>query len=121
MQAAQGDAVQNSAPLAVAAAIEAIGVLETQERLGLAIAGLLTQIGPRVLTSMMPDECARSESDPISCLLQPPAQIDVVTGLAVSRVETVELQQDFPSKRHITTGNVFRDLIAFQHVGGLAG
>src|SRR5579864_2935333 len=72
MQAPQGNAIQNAAPFAIAAAIEAIGVLETQERLGFAIAGLLAQIGPRVLTPMMPNESPRCEGEPVSRLLQPP-------------------------------------------------
>ncbi len=120
MQAAQGDAVQNPAPFAVPAAVEPVGVLEAQERLGFAIAGLLPQVSTRVPTPMVPHKSPWSEGDPVAGLLKPPTQIDIVPCLAISRVEAIDFQKDLAAKGHVAAGDVLRYLVAFQNVRGLA-
>ena len=74
--------IKDALPLAVAAAVEAVGVLELQKRLGLAVAGLLPEVRPRRLAAMVPDERSRSEGDPPARLLETPADVHVVAGLA---------------------------------------
>src|SRR5262249_59313638 len=75
--------VKDAAPLAIAAAVELVRVFELQQRLGLAVGGLLAEVGARVLPTVVPDESARRERDPVAGLPQPPADIHVVAGLPV--------------------------------------
>src|SRR6266498_5673338 len=107
-------AVEHTAPLAIASAVELVGVLEAQQRLGLAVASLLPQVGARVLPAVVPDERARGEGDPVARLLQPPAHVDVVAGLAVLRVEAVDRFQRLAPERHVAARDVLRYLVALQ-------
>src|SRR5690349_19344657 len=77
-QSLQGGAVHDPAPLAIPAPVEFLGMFESQQGLGLAIAGLLTQIAARPLSAMMPDEGARRKGNPVARPLDPPADVDVV-------------------------------------------
>src|ERR1051326_5799661 len=95
-------------------------MLEAQECFGLTVAGLLPQIGAWILAAMMPDEGTGGEDDPVAGLLEPPADVDVVAGGAVSGIEAVDRQQRLAAKRHVAARNVLGDLIAFEDVGRLA-
>src|SRR5438132_634189 len=83
-------AVKHSAPLAAAPGVEAVGVLETQQGFGVAIAGLLAKIAPRVLPPVVPDGGPRSKGNPEAGLLQAPAEVHVVAGPRELRVETID-------------------------------
>src|SRR5207302_7214347 len=119
-QAGQCGAVENAAPLAVAAAVELVGMLETQECLGLAITRLLPLVGTGRGPPVMPDKRAGSEGNPVAGLLQPPADIDIVACLAILRIETVDRLQGAAAKSHVASGNMLRHLVAFQDMRRLA-
>src|SRR5258708_5904395 len=55
----------------------------------------------------MPHKGSRTEPDPITGLLESPAQINVVPCLAKYGIEPANLQQDPFEKSHVATGNVF--------------
>src|SRR5262245_51911285 len=70
-QALERSPIQYASPFAVAAPVELFRVLEIQQGLRLSIAGLLSQIGARVLATMVPHEGARRKRDPVAGLFQP--------------------------------------------------
>src|SRR5262245_31457655 len=88
--------IKNTPPLAVAALVELIGMLEMQKRFCFAVTRLLTQIGARRLPAMVPDEGAGRERDPVARLLQSPADIDVIARLAKLRIEAIDRLERLP-------------------------
>ena len=96
-------------------------MLEPQQRLGLAVAGLLTEVGSRCGPAVMPHEGPGGERDPAACLLQPPADVDVVARTMKLRIEAVDRFEHMAAKRHVAARHMLRHLIAFEHVRGLAG
>src|SRR5437879_12155577 len=58
------DAIEDALPLALAAAVEFIRMLEPQQGLRLAITGLLAEIAAWAPATVVPDECARGRGDP---------------------------------------------------------
>src|SRR5262245_54900615 len=95
-------------------------MLKAQQRLGLAVAGLLSHIGAGRLPPVMPDDCSRSKRDPGARLLQSPADIDVVPRLLISLVKAVDGDERVPTKSHIASRNALGHLVAFQDVHRLA-
>src|SRR5438132_4140359 len=93
--------VQDTAPLAITAAIEFIGVLEAEQCLGLAVACLLAEEGARALSAVVPNEGARREGDPAAGLLQPPADVHVIARFTILRVEAVDRLQGFAAEGHV--------------------
>src|SRR5438477_402011 len=77
-KATQRCPVQHAAPFAVAPAVELVRVFETQECLGLAVAGLLAKVGARVLAAVVPHTSAGRKGNPVASLLQPPAYVYVI-------------------------------------------
>src|SRR6516225_1794060 len=96
-------------------------MLELQERLCLPVTSLLAQVGARVLPPVMPDESARRDGDPVARLLQAPADIDIVAGLAVLPIEAIDRFQRLPAKSHVAAGNMLGNLVALEDVHWLAG
>src|SRR5262245_28287154 len=92
-QALKRRAVEHAAPFPFAAAVELFRVLLLQQRFRFSVSGLLPQISHRRLAPVMPYERARRKSDPAPFVLQPPADIHVVAGLPIQRIEAIDGQQ----------------------------
>ena len=69
----------------------------------------------------MPHDRGRAEGDDVAFLLQAPAKIHVVAGLAILDVEPADAFERPAIKRHVTTGDVFRHRIGEQNVARPAG
>ena len=69
------------------------GMLGIDQRLGLAVAALLVEIGFDRVAAEMPDDGRRAEADGIAGILQAPADVDIVAGGAIDRIEAAEPQQ----------------------------
>src|SRR5207249_112599 len=118
-QAPERGAVKDATPLALPPPIELVRVLEPQQRLGLAIAGLLSEVRTRVLPAVVPHERARRERDPVACLLEAPAHVHVVACFPVDRIEPLDGQQRLTAEGHVAAGNVLCYLVTLQDVGRL--
>ena len=81
-------------------------MLEVEERLRLAVAHLLLEIGADRVSSEVPDDCDRAEADRIAGVLQAPAKIDVVAGGGIEDVEAADLLQHGLLEGHVAAGNV---------------
>ena len=88
-----------------------------QQRFGLTIAALLLQILTESRAAIVPDKTRWAEPDLAACLLQAPANIDVVPGPMKNRIETAHVRQGPAVKSHVTTGNMFRLAVRQHHVG----
>src|SRR5262245_32272903 len=95
-------------------------MFEAEEGLGLSVARLLAQVSARILPPMMPDERPGSEGDPITGLLQTPANIDIIAGLAKQGIEAVDCQEGVAAEGHVAAGNMLGDLIALQDMDRLS-
>src|SRR5436305_531 len=60
---------------------------------------------------MMPHDRGRTKRDYPSSLLNSPAKIDVITGLAIFGIEPAYSFEGPTVKRHVTTGNMLGDCI----------
>ena len=126
-QPLQRRAVQHAAPLPLAAEIEAVGMLEAEQGLGVAVAGLLPQVGAGRLAAVVPDHRRRRERDPVTGCLQTPTDVNIVAGAAELRIEAVDRQQGLAAEGHVAAGYVLGHLVALQDVhrlprrGGHAG
>src|SRR5450432_706034 len=65
---------------------------------------------------MMPNDCGRAECNDVTCLLQPPAKINVVPGFAVLTVEPADGVEGPTIKGHVAAWNVLRDGVGEQDV-----
>jgi hypothetical protein len=70
---------------------------------------------------MVPVHRPGVEADPAAALLQPPAQVDVVAGGAVARIEAADRGERVAAKRHVAAGNVLGFAIGHEHVDRSAG
>ena len=95
-------------------------MLRIDERLGLAVAALLVDIGFDRVAAEMPDDRRRAEADRVAGILKPPADVDIVAGGAIDRVEPAEAEQGLAAERHVAAGDVLGHLVAEQHVGRAA-
>src|ERR1700730_10476510 len=86
-QTLQRGAIQDATPFAVPAAVELVGMLESKQRFRLAVTRLLSEVRPRRLPPVMPDERPGSKRDPKPRLLQSPANVHVIAGLAILEVK----------------------------------
>ena len=64
----------------------------------------------------MPDNRGRAKRDDVAFLLQTPAEIDVVSGLAILDVEAADGIKGPAIKGHVTTGNVLGHGVGQQNV-----
>src|SRR5204863_6922886 len=78
-------------------------------------------------TAIMPNERCRTKSDLESCLLDPPAKIDVVPSLVILSIESTNVLKRPAIPGHIATRNVFghgvrqKDMARSAGRGGYAG
>src|SRR5260221_4128434 len=91
------------------------------ERLGLAVAALLAEIGLYRVAAEVPDDGSRAEADSVAGILKTPADVDVVAGGAIDRIEAAEAEQQIAPERHVAAGDMLGDVVAHQHVGRPAG
>src|SRR4051794_15625225 len=64
----------------------------------------------------MPHDRGRTKRDYPTILLNSPAKIDVITGLAIFGIEPSHSFEGPAVKRHVTTGNVLRDSVRKQNM-----
>ena len=69
----------------------------------------------------MPNNCGWTESNDPACLLDAPAEIDVVPRLAIFGIEAAHAFECPAIKRHVTAGNVLGDCISKQDMTRSAG
>src|SRR5262245_66095193 len=91
-------------------------MFEAQQRFRFAIAVLLLHESAQRKASVMPNDCRRTERDYASRLLNSPAEIHVVAGLPVFRIESAHAFEGPTVEGHVTSGNVLRDCIRKQNV-----
>ena len=96
-------------------------MLEAQHRFGFAIAFLLFAKSAQGEAAIMPDDRGRAKRDDVACLLQAPAEIDVVAGLAIFGIEPADAFKGPAIKGHVTTGNVLGHRVGEQNVARSAG
>ena len=108
-------------PLGCAGGAEEHKVLESQHRLGLAVAFLLFAEGLQSETPIVPDDRSWAESDHAAALLQTPAEVHIVTRLAVFRIEAAHLIKCPAVKCHVAAGNVLCHDIGQQHMARTSG
>src|SRR3990172_928877 len=87
-----------------------------QPRFAFAIAHLLAPIRLDRRAMVMPDEGGRSEPDLPAAGLQPPADIHIVAGAEVNRIESADREERLASERHVAAGYVLGDAVVEQHV-----
>src|SRR4030095_7205559 len=95
-------------------------MFETEQRFRFAIAVLLFQKSSQRKTAMVPHDRRRTERNHTTGLLEPPAKIDVIPGLAIFRIEAADALKRPPLERHVTTWNVFGNRVGQQNVAGAA-
>ncbi len=93
-------------------------MLVAQHRLGLAITGLLAEVGAHLEPAVMPHHRRRAEPDDVTALHEPPADIDVVAGLAVLGIEAADFLQRPFVIGHVATGNVLGNRVGQEHMAG---
>ena len=62
-----------------------------------------------------------AEGDQKALVLKPPADVDIVAGLEKMRIKPVDRLESLTAECHVATGDVFGNLVAYQHVGRLSG
>src|SRR6185312_9813357 len=81
----------------------------------------LVEISLHRVAAEMPDNGRRAEADRVAGILEAPADVDIVAGGAVERVETAETEQDVAAKGHVAAGDMLGDVVAHQHMRRAAG
>ena len=109
-------AVDLAFPFRGAGRAEEDEVLEAQHRLRFAVALLLFSKGFQRETAVVPDNRGGAEGNHAATLLKAPAEVHIVTGLAVFVVESSDLIKRPAVKSHVATGNVLGDDIGEKHM-----
>src|SRR5215213_3517539 len=102
-------------------AVVALGPLALEQRLGLPVLELLLEVVAGRAAAMVPDDRAGAEAHGPAAVLQPPADVDVVTGDPELVVEAADLLQPVLPEGHVAGWDVRGDLIRQQHVDRPAG
>ena len=113
-----GSGVDPTMPHGSAEAVEIFGVTALEQGFGLAVAGLLFEVGGDGIASVVPDETGRAESDLVASLLEPPANIHIIAGLTVNGVKAADLPQCPSVECHVAAGDVLGDAVVEHHMGG---
>ena len=69
----------------------------------------------------MPDDRRWAECNDLALLLEAPAEVDVVAGLAVLGVEATDLVEGPAVESHVAAGDVLCHHVGEEHVAGAAG
>src|SRR5262249_4417227 len=113
-----GRRIDASTPYAAAEGIKILRMFANQERFSHSITVLLFYIIPDPRSPVMPDKSRRTESNVVTCLLQSPADIDVVTRGAKNRIKTANFHQGPLVEGHVATGDMLGLAITEHHVSG---
>src|SRR5581483_7056826 len=108
--------VDAPAPARVPAPVVLLRPLLLEERLGLAVAVLLSQERAQRAPPAMPDEGGRDEADRPAALVEPPADVDVVAGRPETRVEPADLLERATTEDHVAAGHVLGLAVGHEHV-----
>ena len=84
----------------------------------LAVAMLLLQVGCHRGSPVMPDKSRMGKADLVTAFLKSPADVDIVTGLAIDRIEAANLLQGPFVEDHVAAWNVFREPVGQHDMGG---
>src|SRR5262245_2028194 len=109
-------AVDATLPSGLTSFVELLLMAMLKETFALAVADLLSPISSDRIAMMMPDERRGAEGQMPAALLQSPADVHVVTGLGVGRIEAPQLLERPTAKGHVTSGNVLGDRVVKEHV-----
>src|SRR5207249_8728837 len=94
--------------------VVALGPLALEHRLGLAVATLLPPIRAHRVPAVVPHDGGGREPDSPAVLLHAPAEIHVVAGDAVDRIESAHSQQHGAAEGHVAAGDVLGNAIREQ-------
>ncbi len=100
---------------------ELLGMVRFEPGLAFAVAGLLPPVALHGGAVVMPDQRRRRKADGVAARLQAPADVDVVAGAQVDRIEAADRLERRLPERHVAARHVFGDAIVEQHVGRAAG
>src|SRR4029453_9759211 len=114
-------AVDAALPPRLPAFVELLLMAMLQETLTLAVADLLSPISPDRIAVVVPDERRGAEGQMPAALLQPPADVHVVAGLGVGRIEAAHLFERPTAKGHVASRDVFGARVIEEHVRRPAG
>ena len=92
-------------------------MLKTQHRLRFPIPLLLSDIGLHRETTVMPDQCTWTKSNPMSRLQKAPTHVYIISRRAKLRIKSADLAQNRPPVGHVTPGNMLRLRVAQQNMG----
>src|SRR5439155_26526298 len=115
-----GGGVNAAAPNAPTEPIEIFRMFACEQRLSLAIAMLLLQISVNRGAAIMPHKRCRAETNPVSGLLQAPAEIHIIARLAENGIEAANPCQCPLIKCHVAARNVFGLSVGQHYMGGTA-
>src|SRR5258708_26633458 len=96
--------------------MEAEGMLAVAERFRLAVSALLVKIGLYRVAPEVPDDGGRAEADGVAGILEAPADVDVVAGRAIERIEAAEAEQHVALECHVAAGDMLGNVVAHQHM-----
>ena len=91
-------------------------MMRHQPSLALAVTDLLAPVRLDRRAVVVPDERRGRESDLPASRLQPPADVDIVVGAQVDRIEATDGQERLAAKRHVAARHVLGDAIVQQDV-----
>ena len=91
-------------------------MFEPQQRFGLAVPILLPEESPKSEPPVMPDDRGGVKCDNPPSLLNPPAEIDIIPGFAIFRIEAANAFERPAVKRHVTAGNMLGDGVCKQNM-----
>ena len=92
-------------------------MLSLEQRLGLAVAALLLQVGGDGAATMVPDHSRRGVGDALTFSHQAPTHVHVVAGLDVERVEPAQLHQALAPEGHVAARHVLGLVVVDEDVG----
>src|SRR5262245_20933016 len=119
-QSREGRGVNSSAPKPASKVVVVFGMFADEKRLGFAITNLLPQISPDVGPPIVPDEPSVAETNFETGILQPPAKIHIISGLAENWIEHSALLECGLTNGHVATGNVLGLTIRQEHMSRAA-
>jgi hypothetical protein len=109
-------AIDLTAPFCCAGRAEKDQMFKAQQRFRFAIAILLFHKSSQCKSAVMPDNRSWAERNYPATLLNSPAEIHVVAGLPIFRIEPTYAFEGPTVKCHVTTGNVLGDRVRKQNM-----
>src|SRR4051812_13442656 len=107
-QAKLGRRINPPTPDTPADGIEVLGMLSDQERFRFSVALLLFEVIGDRRAPVMPDKSGGTESEAVFRLLQAPANVHIISGLAENRIEASDFLQSPFIKGHVAPRDMLR-------------